>query len=229
VERDGAPPLHLAKVEWRVHRPAASGIAYGAVLALVALGFIVLYKATGIINFAHGDLVALGAYLAVWATKDLGLPSVAGYVVALALMVVVGAVMERVVRAPLRGKPVLVVVIATLAMAIVIRGLIALWQGSTPRSLVTPVGNRVIHVGGAAIAQQRIVIVAVAAVSITGLILLFQRTSFGRQVRGRAADPTRHPHGERTPRSPWRRCLSAVSPTGDLVAAQRRRLQLRFT
>jgi branched-chain amino acid transport system permease protein len=168
---------------------AASGIAYGAVLALVALGFIVLYKATGIINFAHGDLVALGAYLAVWATKDLGLPSVAGYVVALALMVVVGAVMERVVRAPLRGKPVLVVVIATLAMAIVIRGLIALWQGSTPRSLVTPVGNRVIHVGGAAIAQQRIVIVAVAAVSITGLILLFQRTSFGRQVRALAADP----------------------------------------
>lgn len=167
----------------------ASGVAYGAVLALVALGFIVLYKATGIINFAHGDLVGLGAYLAVWAIDDLNLPSVAGYLVALALMAVVGVVMERVVRAPLRDKPVLVVVIATLAMAIVIRGLIALWQGSNPKTLVSPVGNRALHVAGAAIAQQRVVIVVVATVSIAGLILLFQRTSFGRQVRALAADP----------------------------------------
>ncbi len=167
----------------------ASGIAYGAILALVALGFIILYKATGIINFAHGDLVALGAYLAVWGTKDLGLPTIPSYLLALLLMAVIGVVMERIARAPLRGKPVLVVIIATLAMAIVIRGLVSLWQGSTPQSLASPVGNRVFHIAGAAVAQQRVVIVAVAAVSIIGLVLLFQRTAFGRQVRALAADP----------------------------------------
>ncbi|MFN8036485.1 MAG: branched-chain amino acid ABC transporter permease [Acidimicrobiia bacterium] len=168
---------------------AADGIAYGAILALVALGFLVLYKATGIINFAHGELITLGAYLAVWATGDLGLTPVPGYLVALALMAVIGVVLERIVRAPLRGKPMLVVVIATLAAAIVIRGLIALWQGSYPQALVSPVGLRVVHIGGAAVAQQRILIVVVAAVSIAGLMVLFGRTSFGRQVRALAADP----------------------------------------
>lgn len=168
---------------------AASGVAYGAVLALVALGFIVLHKATGIINFAHGDLVGLGAYLAVWATTDLGMPTVPAYVVALALMAVVGVAFERAVRGPLRGKPVLVVVIATLAVAIVIRGLIAVWQGSTPRVLATPVGARTVRIAGASVAQQRVMIVAVAAVVITLLVLLFGRTSFGRQVRALAADP----------------------------------------
>lgn len=167
----------------------ASGLAYGAVLALVALGFIVLYKATGIINFAHGDLMTLGAYLAIWGTKDLDLPVVVAYVLALVVMAIIGVVMERAVRGPLRDKPVIVVVIATLAVAIVIRGLLSLWQGSTPKVVPSPVGNKTVKILGAAIAQQRILIVVVAAIAVTGLIVLFQRTSFGRQLRALAADP----------------------------------------
>lgn len=168
---------------------AASGLAYGAILALVALGFLVLYKATGIINFAHGDLLTLGAYLAIWGTKDLGLPVIVAYILALVLMGVLGAVLERVVRGPLQDKPVIVVVIATLAVAIVIRGLLALWQGSTPKSVPSPVGNNTITVFGAVIAQQRILIIVIASIALVGLILLFHRTSFGRQLRALAADP----------------------------------------
>jgi len=166
----------------------ASGIAYGAVLAVVALGFLVLYKATGVVNFAHGDLVTLGAYLAIWATGSLGLPSVAGYVVAIALMGVVGVLIERVAYAPLRSRPPMVVVIATLAAAIVIRGFIAVWQGSEPKSLVSPVGNGVVHIAGAAVADQRLLIVGVGAVAVLALLMVFQRTPYGRQVRALAAD-----------------------------------------
>ena len=167
----------------------ASGVAYGAVLAVVALGFLVLYKATGVVNFAHGDLVTLGAYLAIWATGSLGLPSVAGYVLAIALMGAVGVAVERVAYAPLRSRPPMVVVIATLAAAIVIRGVIAVWQGSEPKSLVSPVGNRVVHVAGAAIADQRLLIMGVAAVAVLLLLYVFQRTPYGRQVRALATDP----------------------------------------
>ncbi len=167
----------------------ASGLAYGAILALVALGFIVLYKATGIINFAHGDLMTLGAYLAIWGVEDLDLPVIIAYILALVLMAVLGVVMERAVRGPLQDKPVIVVVIATLAVAIVIRGLLALWQGSTPKVVPSPVGNKTVTIFGAAISQQRILIVVVATICITALILLFQRTSFGRQLRALAADP----------------------------------------
>lgn len=166
----------------------ASGIAYGAILALVALGFVVLYKATGVVNFAHGDLVTLGAYVAVWAVVDMGLPIVFGYLATLVLMFVAGVALERVAHAPLRKRPPIAVVIATLAAAIAIRGVIALWQGSTPRALPGPVGNNSINIAGAAIAQQRLIIVGVAALAVVLLILVFQRTSFGRSVRALASD-----------------------------------------
>lgn len=166
-----------------------SGIAYGAVVALVALGFLVLFKATGIINFAHGELVTLGAYVAYWAYTSLGLPIVVAYLVMLLVMFLVGIVLERVAHAPLRKRPVLVVVIATLAAAIVIRSLISLWQGSTPRSLPTPVGNGVVHVLGGVIAYQRLLIIGVAAVAIVATSLVFNRTAIGRQLRSVAADP----------------------------------------
>jgi branched-chain amino acid transport system permease protein len=167
----------------------ASGIATGAVLAVAALGFLVLHNATGVVNFAHGDLITLGAYIGVWAIDDLGMGTIQGYLLTLLIMIAVGLVIERVAYAPLRKRPLIVVVIATLAAATVIRGFIAVWQGSTPRSLQSPAGDGALQVAGASIANQRILIVAVAAVAVIALLLLFARTSFGRQVRALATDP----------------------------------------
>ncbi|WP_395104214.1 branched-chain amino acid ABC transporter permease [Actinomadura sp. SCN-SB] len=167
----------------------AGGIALGAVLALVALGFLVLYKATGVINFAHGDLITLGAYIGVWTVADLGLPTIPGYVLTIVLMGLIGVLIERVAHAPLRKRPAMVVVIATLAAAIVIRGFISVWQGATPRALDSPVGGGVLRVGGANIAYQRILILIVGAIAVIALLMVFQRTAFGRQVRALAADP----------------------------------------
>jgi branched-chain amino acid transport system permease protein len=167
----------------------ASGVALGAVLAVAALGFLLLYKATGVINFAHGDLITLGAYVALWCIADVGLPTVPGYLLALVLMFGVGVVIERLAYAPLRRRPPMSVVIATLAAAIALRGGVAVWQGSTPKSLPSPVGNRTVHILGAPVAQQRLMIMVVAAVAVIGLLAAFQRTAFGRQLRALAADP----------------------------------------
>jgi branched-chain amino acid transport system permease protein len=166
----------------------ASGIAYGAVLAIVALGFVLLYRSTGIVNFAHGAFVTLGTYVAVWAIKTVGMPTALGYVTAIALMFCVGVIIERTAFAPLRGRSPLVVVIATLAASIVIKGFISVWQGSKPKHLPSPVSGRVLTVAGAQIAVQRLVIIGVAAVLVAVMVLLFTRTSIGRQVRALAAD-----------------------------------------
>jgi branched-chain amino acid transport system permease protein len=166
-----------------------SGIAYGAVLSLVALGFLVLYKATGVINFAHGDLVTLGGYVSLWLVVDHGMPTVAGYALAVVLMFGVGVVLERLAYAPLRKRPTMSVVIATLAAAIALRGFIAVWQGSTPKSLPTPVGTGVVHIAGAAVAKQRLMIIGVAAIAVLVLLYVFQRTAYGRQVRALAHSP----------------------------------------
>jgi branched-chain amino acid transport system permease protein len=166
----------------------ASAVAFAGVLALAALGLLVLRKATGVVNFAHGELITLGAYLALWAIADLGLPVVPGYVLAVVLMFGVGVALERVAYAPLRKRPQLIVLIATLAAALIIRALISLWKGATPQPMPSPV-HGVVRVFGANIAYQRILIVVVAGLVIGAMSFLFQRTSFGRQVRALAADP----------------------------------------
>jgi branched-chain amino acid transport system permease protein len=176
-----------------------SGIAYGAILMLVSLGFVVLYKATGIVNFAQGDLVTLGAYVAFWAGASLGLPIVATYLVAIVLLFGAGVVVERIAYVPLRKRPPIVVVIATLAVGVMIEGLLSVWQGSTPKLLPSPVGNSVLHVAGANISYQRVLIVVVSAVAVSAVLLVFQRTSIGRQVRALASDSeTAQLYGVRT-------------------------------
>lgn len=166
----------------------ASGVAQGAIVALAALGFLLIYKATGVVNFAQGDLITLGAYLAIWAATDLDAPTVLAYAIALALMFAVGVVLERVAYAPLRGRSVHVVVIATLGAAIVLRTALGLWQGTAPKYLDSPARGKVWRVAGAAVAYQRVLIVAVTAIVAVLMIWLFNRTQFGRQVRAVATD-----------------------------------------
>ena len=193
---------------------AGAGLAQGSVVALAAIGFLVIEKATGIANFAQGDLITLGAFLGVWATDKvglapdgLGLSLGVGYLLTLAIMFAVGVGIERVAYAPLRGRSVHVVVIATLGVALVIRTILGLWQGTSPRSLQTwfGAGNSLdnflffqdgvlridiefLGVHDAVISAQRVVIIVVTAITVVAMMLLFSRTSFGRQVRAIAAD-----------------------------------------
>ena len=165
-----------------------SGITDGAITALAAVGLLVLYKATRIINFAHGDLITLGAFLDVWLVSDQGWGYVPGTITAMGIMVAVGVAMERVAVAPLRGKSVHVVVIATLGLGLAIRTLIAQWQGNDPRRLPSPVQGDSTSVLGATINHHRFLIVVVAVACLAGVFLFFARTRYGRQLRALAAD-----------------------------------------
>lgn len=166
----------------------ASGIALGCVYALGALGFLILYKATKIINFAQGDLMTLGVYVAYWATTQLHLPVVAAYLLSVAILFVVGVFIEKVAYTPFRKRPVIAVVMSTFAAAIILRAGIGLWQGTQPINLPSPVPSDVITIGGAAISYQRILIFVATAVIVVLLMLLFSKTSVGRNVRALAAD-----------------------------------------
>lgn len=165
-----------------------TGVAQGAVIAVVALGFLLIYKATGVVNFAQGDLTTLGAYVAVWGATKHGWPLPVAYGLAIAGLFVVGLVLERFAYAPLRGRSVHVVVISTLGAALVIRALILKWQGPNPTNLAGPFGYDVVEFGGARIPQQNLVIIAATAVCVAAMMLLFARTQFGRQVRALASD-----------------------------------------
>jgi branched-chain amino acid transport system permease protein len=167
----------------------SSGVAQGAIISLVALGFLMIYNATGVVNFAQGDMLSAGAYLAAWIASR-GVPIGATYVLTVAVMFVMGVALERVAYAPLRNRSVHVVVIATLGVALIIRTLLVIFLSAELRSLRSPVGLRTVHVLGASIADQRIVIIAATAVIWLATMWMFHRTALGRQLRATAADRT---------------------------------------
>jgi len=165
----------------------ASGIANGSIYALVALGIVLLQKATGVINFAQGDLLTLGAFAGFWLLVDEGLPQPVMFGLVIVLLFAAGVGLERVGYAPLRGRSPLVIVISTFALGLGIRAALVLWQGTTPRDLPAPFGGT-FGLFGARIPLQSLLIVGILAVVGVGVYLLFQKTALGRQVRALAVD-----------------------------------------
>jgi branched-chain amino acid transport system permease protein len=165
----------------------AAGISEGSITALAALGFLLTFKATGVISFAQGAFVTLGAYIAVWLSRDKGWPLLLAYVFAIILMFIVGVASERIAYRPLRGRSIHVVVIATFGISEIVIALIALWQGTRPKGL-DPLIKGNFTLLGAVIPWQRFLILVVTLVTVAAMVLLFSRTAFGRQVRAVAAD-----------------------------------------
>jgi branched-chain amino acid transport system permease protein len=115
-----------------------SGFALGSIYGLVALGFAVIYKATHVFNFAQGMLMVCGAYLAVTATVHLGLPFPLAIAFILAAAALIGVGVYTVLIRPLSGQPLLPVIMITIALSIVLRAVIEIVYGSSPRTLSTP-------------------------------------------------------------------------------------------
>jgi branched-chain amino acid transport system permease protein len=116
----------------RVVELTIQGALVGALYALVALGFVLVYKASQVVNFAQGELVMVGGYLGVVFTASYGLPWPLAFLLAVALSALFGVGVERVVLRPLIGRPLVSVVMATIALAFFIRGALpAIWGPST--------------------------------------------------------------------------------------------------
>ena len=165
----------------------SAGISEGSITALAALGFLLTHKATGVISFAQGAFVTLGAYIAVWASRDQGWPLLLADLFAIAAMFVVGVASERVAYRPLRGRSIHVVVIATFGISEIVIALIGVWQGTQPKGL-SPIVDGPFSLGGAVIPWQRLIILVVTLFTVFAMVMLFKSTQFGRQVRAVAAD-----------------------------------------
>ena len=142
-----------------------NGLAVGSIYALIALGFALLYKSTKILNLAHGELVLFGGYLAIALSRVLPFP--AAVFVTLVAAGLLGFAVERVIMRPLFGQSLLSVIIVTLALGYIVRGvMVGVWGGDTRQfSGVLPTG--VVTVGGVTI--QRVGVYSAA----TALALLF--------------------------------------------------------
>jgi branched-chain amino acid transport system permease protein len=167
-----------------------SGITAGAVYALVALGFVVLHRGTRVVHFGLGDQLTLSAYAVVVEQVFLGLPFWAAILLSLTLSAGFGVLIERGVMRPLRGSPLLVMVIATLAIGAAIREAIRVGMGPQPWPIPFVLSPAPFTVGGLVLVPATLAVVGVATVVMLGLFLMLRYTRFGRAIVAVYENPT---------------------------------------
>ena len=135
-------------VDWQFTALLVSnGVLIGLMYALIALGFVLIYKATDAINFAQGELVMLAGFAAAGALGAWGWPVVAGVGLTLALLIAVGFGVERVLLRPLIGRPVVAVIMGTIGLAAVLRGAGPLVWGAGTKAVPLPISDEPIVLG----------------------------------------------------------------------------------
>jgi len=165
------------------------GLLAGGVTALVALSFVLIYKGTGVVNFAVGEVMMLGAYLYYAGAVTFGLAPWIAFVIALAVIGLLAIAVERAVLRPLSGQPTVAVMMATIGMASIIHGSVeAVWGGDTysPPTLLprTPLTFGDILIPGTMLGNF-----AVAALLIGGFLAFFRYSKTGIALRATASDP----------------------------------------
>jgi branched-chain amino acid transport system permease protein len=163
------------------------GLSLGAIYALVALGFSLVYRTMGLVNFAHGNVVTVGAYIASTFYLSSRLPFVLSMAVAILLTGAIGLVIERVLR-PLENKDFDLMLIGTIGFGIVLEALIIMIWGATGRAVPSPVPGAPIDLFGVRIRTYDLVVLAIAATATVLLVFFLSRTKRGAAMQAVAMD-----------------------------------------
>jgi branched-chain amino acid transport system permease protein len=164
------------------------GLSIGSLYALVAMGFSIVYRTMGLVNFAHGGVVMVGAYIASTFFLTLSLPFWLAMLLAIAVTAVIGLVIEGVLR-PLENKDVDLMLIGTIGFGIVLEALVILFWGATGRAVPTPFFPHPLTVGGIVVRPYDLVVIAVGGVAAAGMYWFLQRTKAGVAMQAVAMDP----------------------------------------
>lgn len=165
------------------------GIATGSIYGLVALGFVLVFKSTDVFNFAHGDLMMLGAYVSITALVSLSLPFGPGILLVLGCAAALGVLIQVVVIRPMLGQPLLTVVMVTIALSLIIRAVVVIFYGPRNRNFPDVLPSEVYSVGALRISALDLTIIGVAFVCVLLFALFFRRSPLGLQMRATAENP----------------------------------------
>ena len=158
-----------------------SGIAQGCIYGLIALGFVLIYKATETVSFAQGDLMMLGAFAGLACMTMLGFPFWVAVIAAIGAMALFGFVLERLVIRPILGQPAFSVVMLTIGVGYVARGLITMIPGigTETQSLPVPYKDQIWKVSGLVINVEQVVVIAATTILCAVLYTVFKHSKMG--------------------------------------------------
>ena len=157
------------------------GVAQGCIYGLIALGFVLIYKATETVSFAQGDLMMVGAFGGLLTMTLLGFPFWVSVLAAVIGMGLFGVLLERMVIRPILGQPAFSIVMLTIGVGYVLRGVITMIPniGTDTHSLAVPYAGEVLSMGGLVLAAEQLVIIGVTAVLCGGLFAMFKYSKLG--------------------------------------------------
>lgn len=164
------------------------GLVLGAVYALIALGFVIVYKSSEVINFAHGELVLLGGSLVYFWRNQMELPFVAALILGIGMMAIIGLAIERVVLRRMVGRPVFAIVMITIGLAIVVRQTVTSIWGFADRHIDDPFGATVYDVGSLRVSAASIGTLVATGSVLLAFFLFFRMTKSGVAMRAAAFD-----------------------------------------
>src|SRR5664279_1334812 len=165
-----------------------NGFGQGSIYALLALGFVMIYKATRVISFAQPALMVVGGLVTYHASAVLGLPFFVAMVVGIIGGALVGMIVERLALRPMIGKPVFSLAIITIGVDTVLRTLNNRYIGVESRIVTYPNGNARYELGGVSISHQDLGLIAITAVTVTAMSLFFRYSRTGLAMRATALD-----------------------------------------
>ncbi len=165
-----------------------SGLVVGAIYGLVAMGFAVIFKATGIVNFAQGEMAMLTAYTTWSLANLLGTGAIVTIVIAIVLGALLGLLCERLIMRPMLGEPVLSVVLVTIGLAVVLRALVTIIWGASPHKFDMAGADALVELGGVAVRVSQLGVIGFLLVALAGFWFFLGHSRFGVAMRAVAAD-----------------------------------------
>jgi branched-chain amino acid transport system permease protein len=160
-----------------------AGLSTGSIYAFVALGLVLIFKGTGVVNFAQGEFLTMGAYIGLFLSVLLKLPYWQIFILTLLLSALIGAAIERALIRPLMQAPAFTIVVATLAIGLMIKSALRLgWQESVS-TIPSPFGDEPLRFWGVNLNRQYLWVVGCSVIVMTLLVLFFRLTLLGKAMR----------------------------------------------
>lgn len=167
-----------------------NGISIGSVYAIIALGYTMVYGIAKMLNFAHGDIIMVGAYISFCVTNYLGLPAALSVIAAMAVCTVLGIIIEGLAYKPLRGTPSLAVLITAIGVSYFLQNAAQLIWSSSPKNFTSIISadSIVLFDGKIVITAEVLLTVAVSVLVMIGLTLFTSKTRTGKAMRAVSED-----------------------------------------
>lgn len=165
-----------------------TGLTNGAILALAALGFVLIYKSSDVINFAQGEFLLVGAYITFAMIAQFGLVWPLGMILTMFLAVVMGVIVERLVLRPMIGEPIISIIMVTIGLSSLLRAIVSGIWGNLPRAFPPFIPSQTVKILSAVVGADRLWAFVIALILLGLFSLFFRRSKEGIAMRAVADD-----------------------------------------